>query len=386
MKVIHTTEQIDYAWGGLTYSVPRLCLELQSAGHEPYLAVLSDLPEPVPFAFVRRFVRSRVPGNRQMGASPGMLDWMLRQVRTGTVTAMHVHGMWRMPNVYPCRVGRRFEIPVVFAPRGSLGPAAFLGGSKFKRIFWTAMQKPAMRQATCFHATAQSEADEIRSHGFTQPIAIIPNGIDIPAVLPKVDKTPRTAICLGRIHPKKAIDVLLKAWKRVEQENDSWHLRIVGPDDGGHLPGLRALASELGLQRVRFEGPLDGEDRLRAYAQASLFVMPTWNENFGLTVAESLAARTPALVSKGAPWSALDGERCGWWIDCGVESFEAGLMRAIACSDDELAAMGERGRAWIAEEFGWKAVASQAEVLYEWLVEGQPEPRRPTWVIPGSDR
>ena len=313
-----------------------------------------------------------------------MLDWMMRQARTGSLTAMHVHGMWRMPNVYPCRIGRKFGIPVVFAPRGSLGPAAFAAGSAVKRLFWPAVQKPAMAQATCFHATAQSEADEIRIYGFRQPIAIIPNGIDIPAVLPVVDKMPRTALCLGRIHPKKAIDVLLRSWQRVESRHDTWRLRIVGPDDGGHLAGLKALAAELGLRRVSFEGPLDGEDRLLAYAQASLFVMPTWNENFGLTVAESLAAGTPALVSKGAPWSPLDGHGCGWWIDCGVESFEAGLQRALSCSDERLAEMGLRGREWISAEFGWRAVASQAAALYEWLHEGAPEPRRPGWVIPGE--
>jgi glycosyltransferase involved in cell wall biosynthesis len=149
---------------------------------------------------------------------------------------------------------------------------------------------------------------------------------------------------------------------------------------------LKALAVELGLARVRFEGPLDGEDRLRAYAQASLFVMPTWNENFGLTVAESLAARTPALVSKGAPWSGLERNRCGWWIDCGVDSFKSGLERAIACSHDELAEMGDRGRSWIAGEFGWSAVAHQAERLYEWLADGCRESARPSWVIPGIAR
>jgi glycosyltransferase involved in cell wall biosynthesis len=386
MRIIHVTEQIDYEWGGLTYVVPRLCRELERRHHEVYLACLSDLPEPTPFSFVRRFTHTLLPIRRQLGANNSMLGWMRRQALTGNITAFHVHGMWRMPTVYPTSVGQEASVPVLFAPHGSLGTAAFRGGSCAKRVFWPMVQRPAMRRATCFHATAESEANEIRSHGFRQPIAVIPNGVDVPARVVGVSKHPRTALCLGRIHPKKAIDVLLHAWQSVEQRWPDWRLRIVGPDDGGHLPGLQALERSLGLRSVSWEGPLEGRAKLEAYAQASVFVMPTWNENFGLTVAESLAARTPALVSKGAPWSALDRERCGWWIDCGVESFEAGLARAIACSDDELAAMGERGRAWISAEFGWSAVASQAEALYEWLGEGQPESRRPTWVIPGTGR
>ena len=382
MRVVHSTKQIDYAWGGLTYSVPRLCLELERRRHEIYLACVSNLPEPPPFPFVRRFTHSPVPIIRQIGANGPMLEWMRRQARTGTLTAFHVHGMWQMPAVYPTRVGVETGVPVVFAPRGSLGPAAFRGGSKVKRLFWPTLQRPAMLGATCFHATAASEAREIRSHGFRQPIAVIPNGVDVPDRVVGVDKSPRTVLCLGRIHPKKAIDVLLRAWKSVEARWPELRLRIVGPDDGGHIPGLQALERDLGLKSVSWEGPLDGKAKLEAYAQASLFVMPTWNENFGLTVAESLAVETPVLVSKGAPWSGVTAAGCGWWVDCGVESIEAGLHQALACSDETLAQMGRRGRTWIQAEFSWEAVAQQMETLYEWLQHKCPPNDRPAWVQP----
>ena len=382
MRIIHATEQIDYAWGGLTYSVPRLCLELERRRHEVYLTCLSNLPEPPPFPFVRRFTHTPLPVRRQLGSNAAMLGWMRRQAETGTLTAFHVHGMWRMPSVYPSMVGAEMGVPVVFAPRGSLGAAAFKAGSKVKRVFWPAIQRPAMHRATCFHATADSEAAEIRSYGFCQPIAVIPNGIDVPELPVDVSRRPRTALCLGRIHPKKAIDVLLHAWQSVERRWPDWRLRIVGPDDGGHLPGLQALERSLGLRSVSWEGPLEGHAKLEAYVQASLFVMPTWNENFGLTVAESLAAETPVLVSKGAPWRGVGTAGCGWWVDCGVEPIREGLFEALSCSDDTLAHMGRRGREWITREFSWQAVASQMETLYGWLREGCPPNDRPVWVQP----
>jgi glycosyltransferase involved in cell wall biosynthesis len=382
MKVIHATNQIDYAWGGLSYSVPRLCIELERRNHEIHLACLTRLSEPAPFKFVRRFDHTKVPLLRQLGVNGAMLKWMRKQAELGALDAFHVHGMWQMPNVYPSIVGGAARVPVVFAPRGSLGRAAFNGGSNAKKVFWPTLQRPAMRQAACFHATAVSEAEEIRSHGFVQPIAVIPNGVDLPGLVPSSTKQPRTVLCLGRIHPKKAIDVLLRAWKSVEARWPELRLRIVGPDDGGHIPGLQALERDLGLKSVSWEGPLDGKAKLEAYAQASLFVMPTWNENFGLTVAESLAVETPVLVSKGAPWSGVTAAGCGWWVDCGVESIEAGLHQALACSDETLAQMGRRGRTWIQAEFSWEAVAQQMETLYEWLQHKCPPNDRPAWVQP----
>ena len=115
----------------------------------------------------------------------------------------------------------------------------------------------------------------------------------------------------------------------------------------------------LGLTRVSVEGPIYGDAKTAAYREADLFVLPTLNENFGLTVAEALAAGTPAISTKGAPWSGLESEGCGWWIDHGVEPLAAALAHAMALPREALKAMGDKGREWMARDFSWDRVAQR---------------------------
>src|SRR5262249_61773259 len=96
-----------------------------------------------------------------------------------------------------------------------------------------------------------------------------------------------------------------------------WRLRIVGPDELGHASELAALAAELKTERVSIEDSLKGDAKTAAYRSADFFVLPTLNENFAITVAEALAAGTPVIATKGAPWHGLASKGCGWWVDHG---------------------------------------------------------------------
>jgi glycosyltransferase involved in cell wall biosynthesis len=153
-----------------------------------------------------------------------------------------------------------------------------------------------------------------------------------------------------------------------------WRLRIVGPPEVGYDNELRALASALGLTRVFIEGPIYGEAKTAAYREADVFVLSSLNENFGLTVAEALAAGTPAISTKGAPWSGLEREGCGWWIDHGVEPLAAALAYAMALPRETLKAMGDKGRAWIARDFSWGPIARDMLDVYCWLARDATPP------------
>ena len=286
-----------------------------------------------------------------------------------------------MPNVAAGWAAARARKPLVVSPRGMLAPAALAFSRLKKRAFWRLLQGPAIRRAACLHATSEQEYEEIRAFGLTNPVAIIPNGIDLPELIAEqTASTPadRVVLSLGRIHPKKGLDRLVRAWATIEAGHPGWRLRIIGPGEAGHDDELRALAAALGLARVSIEGPVYGDAKFAAYRDADVFVLSTLNENFGLTVAEALASGTPAISTRGAPWSGLEAQGCGWWIDHGVDPLAASMANAMAMPREALQAMGAKGRSWMARDFSWDRVARDTVTVYRWLtgeVEAPPTVR-----------
>lgn len=373
MNIIHVVPAITEEASGPSYSVVRLCESLLEAGDEVTLAAMDWAPIARPPACLRTFPMG--VGPRRLGRSPAMARWLEEQARSGQVAVLHNHGMWQMNAVYPGRTAARYGTPYVVSPRGTWSAWAMANGSVMKKPFWSLLQRPAVEPATCFHATAESEYEDIRRLGFRQPVAVIPNGIDI---LPPMDKTGdgrRTVLFLGRIHPVKGLDMLLHAWGAVQARFPDWRLRIVGSDDGyhgssGYMSVLKRLAAALGLQRIEFSGALHGAAKWQAYADSDLFVLPTYSENFGMSIAEALASGTPALVSKGAPWSGLEARRAGRWIDIGVDPLVAGLEDLLQREPRELRDMGINGRTWMTEAYSWRTIGQRMAELYHWLARG----------------
>ena len=366
MRLVHIVPALSQEASGPSYSVLRLCESLIDEHNELTLAALDWGPMANGPAFLKIFPHG--VGPRRFGRSPSMYQWLSQRFAAGLVDIIHNHGMWQMNAIYPAWVARHSNIPLVYSPRGAFSDWAMRHGSKTKKIFWPVLQRPALKRAACFHATAESEYHDIRRLGFNQPVAIIPNGIDLP-ILPTRSPNPmRTLLFLGRIHPVKGLDMLLPAWRAVQESFPEWRLVVAGGDEGydgvsGYLDTLVRQAIQLDLQRVEFPGAFYGSTKLHAYRNADLYVLPSLSENFGMTVAESLSAATPAIVSKGAPWSGLPERGAGWWVDFGLEPLIACLKDALSRSPEELAAMGTKGRAWMQSDYAWGRVGDRKSVV-----------------------
>jgi glycosyltransferase involved in cell wall biosynthesis len=319
---------------------------------------------------------ARVPILRRARISSG-LSRALR-FEAARADLIHGHGLWLAPNIAAGSVAALAKKPLIVTPRGMLSPTALAFSRVKKRVFWWCFQERAIGNAACLHATSDSEYRDIREFGLTNPIAIIPNGIDLPEPRERVPVTDnggeRVVLSLGRIHPKKGLDRLVRAWALVEAAHPKWRLRIVGPSEVGHDIQLRTLTGQLNLSRVSIEPAVYGAQKLSAFQDADLFVLPTLSENFGLTVAESLAAGTPVISTKGAPWAGLESESCGWWIEHGPEPLAAVLRSALSMPREELRSMGARGRVWMARDFTWDRVARDMVDVYGWLVSGNEPP------------
>lgn len=367
-SVTHVVASLTKANGGPSYSVPRLASELSNLNVETVLRTL-ELDEDKTASTKAK--ASDSPSNwfaRRLAWSPALLAALEEDSQRGRI--LHTHGLWLMPNIYPAYVKRKAPLTrVIHSPRGMLGKAALDFSRLKKRVMWSTVQHSAINHADCIHATAYSEYEECRAAGLKNPVAIIPNGIDIPAV-----RSPRSAgpkgkrvLYLGRIHPKKGLENLIQAWAPLEGQHPSWTLHIVGPAEDGHDRDLERLTKQLGLTQVSIEPPVYEDAKWSAYHSSDVFILPTLNENFGLTVAESLAAGVPAISTDGAPWSGLQEERCGWWIPQGRDAMTEALRDAITRTAREREEMGSRGRAWMEREFSWHKVASDMLAVYRWL-------------------
>jgi len=375
MRVIHVVPAITEEASGPSYSVTRLCGSLIATGTDVRLAALDWAPMPNPPGYLKSFPLGWGP--RRLGVSPRMRRWLEAEVASGQIDIIHNHGLWMMPNVYSGRACRNGSCHLMVSPRGTLSRWAFGQNRLQKEIFWRLLQRPAVAAVACFHATAESEFDDIRRLGFRQPVCVLPNGIDLPPFERKSKGGRQQLLFLGRIHPVKGVDILLRAWQAVEHRFPDWELHVAGPDNGGYLAEMRALAAQLRLERLVFLGPLYGEDKLRAYREASLFVLPTHSENFGMTVAEALAAGTPAIVTHGAPWAGLAEQGAGWWIERGVGPLAACFEQAFAASPQRLREMGRAGHEWMKRDFSWDRIGAQFLATYRWLINGGEPPR---WV------
>lgn len=354
---------VDDEASGPSYSVTSLAASLRRRGLDSAVMAVGRRPsEPGLQVFEQQFIG--LPVAKRLMTSRGLSRAIDKAAEQGAV--LHSHGLWLMPNLYPARAVQRHGVTLVVSPRGMLGEVPLEFSARRKRLLWALAQRRALELAACFHATSFEEAEDIRRAGLTAPVAVIPNGIDIPAGAPAAGA--RTVLHLGRLHPKKGIDQLIAAWVRVADRHPDWALRIVGPSEIGCRAELEAQVHDLRAPRVTFDGPLFGADKLAAYRTAGLFVLPTLNENFGMVVAEALAAGIPAICTKGAPWAGLETEGCGWWTDHGPEPMAAALDAALALPDAERAAMGARGRSWMARDFGWDGVASQMAQVYAWCL------------------
>jgi glycosyltransferase involved in cell wall biosynthesis len=376
MRLIHIVPAISEESTGPSYSVVRLCESLIAGGQDVTLGVLDWTPMASPPRFVKDFPLGMGP--RRLGRSPRMCRWLDKQAGDNSIDVIHNHSLWMMPNVYPGLVARKHHVPLVVSPRGTLSEWALQHGSIVKRPFWRLVQAPALGATSCFHATAESEYKDIRRVGFRQPVAIIPNGIDMPELTLKPRENVRTLLFLGRVHPSKGLDLLLPAWRSVQSRFTDWCLVIAGPDNGGYLKKLQDLADQMQLKRIEFVGEVKGKRKWDVYRTAALFVLPTYSENFGMTVAEALAAGVPAIVSKGAPWPALEQRRAGWWIDVGLDPLVTCLNYALSQTDAALTEMGQRGRSWMEKEFSWKQLGQRMSETYRWIVLGGVKPE---WVV-----
>ena len=398
-------------------------------------------------------VKGNVLAVRGRGWSPGFRRVMMEEARKADI--VHNHGLWMWPNAYAREAAVAAGKPLVISPRGML-EAWSLNRSKLRKaVAWRLFERENLESAAMFHATAASEAESIRQavlplwrvagggeeraetgerrpksgdeenaekepgtgNGREEvqecikletpagvPIVVAPNGVDLPDLenrpgrevieqrFPQL-REKRWIVFLSRIHPKKGLDLLLRAWARKltaygfrHEAGSGWRvaggetetlvaeapssrdavLVIAGPDLIGYRREVERMVLETGLaESVVLAGEVRGAEKDALLANADVFVLPSHSENFGIVVAEAMAWGRPVITTTGTPWQEVAEVGAGWWVKPEEGEVARALGKALGKGREELNAMGARGRALVAERYGWRVPAERLLKAYE---------------------
>jgi glycosyltransferase involved in cell wall biosynthesis len=346
------------AYGGPAWSVAMLANELGAAGVEVGVWAPDQSAQDAP-QLLGPMVR-RLGGTCQEAIS-----------NFGQIDIVHDNGIWRPHNHSLSTVAKLRSISRIVSTRGMLEPWARAHKAWKKRIAWALYQRRDLACAAAHHATSEQEATSLRALGLGVRVVTIPNGVDVPsdeeltaARNSRLPSETRFALFIGRLYPVKGLPMLVDAWAKARP--GGWRLVLAGPDEAGHRAKIERRIAAHGLNDVvQFLGPIHPADRLRTYAAADLFVLPSYSESFGMAVAEAFAHGLPVLTTTGVPWPQIAGERLGWWAAPTVESIRHALIEATACDEIGLRDMGARGREHVRTHYGWRAAAKTMIDLYK---------------------
>ena len=286
----------------------------------------------------------------------------------------HIHGVWNVPEWWASYLARTRRLPYVVSPRGMLQPQAVRRGRWRKSVAYRLLERTNLRGAALLHATSDQEADALRDLQLGVPIATVPNGVDLECA----ERTSRgyrrqlgipadgfLVLYLGRMHRIKRLDLLADAFDELRKTHASAHLVLAGHDEHGLIAGLtRRLSAH--AASVHALDALHGQDKWALLRDADVTVQCSDSESFGMTVVESLAAAVPAVVTRTCPWAEIETRECGFWVDQNAPAI-ATALRTLADDPARRQRMGERGRAFARERYGWDAIAPVMSRLYSEL-------------------
>ena len=383
MKILHVIGSLAASYGGPSKACFEMARAVARREHEVSIFATDNRGPGVPRALaVGRVRRTELDGvavrhhpvswPRFWMFSPALKRALGEEIPR--VDLVHLHSLYLYHDLVVGRECRRAGVPYLLTPHGTLDPYLYRRHRLRKMLMEIWFQNAVTRGAAAIHFTTEEEGRLAKPYVFGVPGVVVPLGLDMDeyqplpprggfrAAHPEIGDRP-IVLFLGRLNFKKGLDVLARAFAGAARARDA-HLVVAGPDDGMGTK-VRAWVDSFGLRgRTTFTGMVAGADKLALLADADLFVLPSYSENFGIAVIEAMACGVPVAISDRVNlWREVAGADAGWVTPPRAEPFQAALVEALS-NLGEAREKGARGRRLVTDRFQWSRIAAALEQAY----------------------
>lgn len=310
---------------------------------------------------------------RNVPVSPGMLFALSKNIRNFDIIHAHLYRSFQAILVH--YYAKKYNIPYVLQVHGSV--PQIIGRKQMKKIYDKLLGNSILFDAKKIIALTQSEVEQFRALGIhDEKIEIVPNGIDLIEYgkLPQkgyfrkrysIPENYKVILYLGRIHKIKGLDLLVKAFSLVSSEMKDIKLVIVGPDDG-YLKELNKLINFIGNDNIILAGPLYGKEKMEAYVDSDLYVLPSSYEAFPNTVFEAGICGTPVIVTDRCGISQIVNDKIGYVSKFNENDLKNTMIRILRDNSSKIKIKHEMEK--IIGIYNWPYIVKLYETLYEDLI------------------
>jgi len=389
MRILHVIASVAPRYGGPSQVCLELCRELARRGHEVSifttnvdgkgeLAVTVGRPIRADGVEIRYFP---IQPPRRYAFSIPLARALKAQVMSYDVA--HIHSLYLFPQTVAAHYCRRYGVPYIVRPHGTLAPYHFRRHRLRKAIYEHLFEWRNLDGAAAIHFTSAQEMELAGPLGLKAPGIVVPLGIapedyrsanladNFRARWPQL-RGKRIILFLGRLNFKKGLDLLVKAFAEVARVQTDAHLVLAGSDNEGYGFRVRRWLRDRGvLEKATFTGMLLGGDKVAALHGAEVFVLPSYYENFGVAVLEAMACRLPVVVSdRVAIAREVGAAGAGLVVRCDWRELAQALARLLS-QPDQSRAMGARGADLVRQRFSWAVVGGAMADAYERSISRQ---------------